>query len=640
MSFRFTAGSFCGLFFLMLMLFSFQLSASPDSTAAKKVRLKAIYDVSYQRHDVNAFTGIDTSIFQLHRNDFVNRDGAEYFHLGNVGTAAFPIIFQPGSQKDFGSGFSQFNIYGYNRDSIRYYNAQRPYTELSYIIGLKKEQVFRGRFFHSTKVGFDYGVDFFRINSTGSYAHQNALDAGFYLYAKYHPKNQRWNVYTDLLFNQYKVAENSGLQGDFFANDTSFFQKSLVPVNNTTAVNNYREWTWALGMNYNLGKKVKQQINDTTIIQKVIPRFRIGYEFSLQSNRYKFLDTQPDSLFYGEYFYLRDSLKNQFDFFKAGNSISFTWMPQRITSDSTYKEQLLTAGGIVNLDYWYSKTNNGKSPFVNGSVEGFVKSNTAFKTPIHFEGRVKYFFSGYNRNDLVVNGNIRYTWKNYLSVKAYVLYSLTEPGYTQQYFNVKNGAGWNNNFGKQNQLTAGGTVYSPKIGMGAEVYNTILQNFIYYNSDAKPQQLSSTLNVFVVHAYNRFAIKGFHLDNDVWFQKASGTDVIRLPLFVSKHSVYYENRLFKKNLWFAIGCDLRYYTSFFANAYNPLVGQFYLQDNKKMAYAPVWDVFLNVKIRTVRVSLLGSDLTQLIQGRPHYNGYLYPAKDASFRFFVTWRFLE
>jgi hypothetical protein len=103
-----------------------------------------------------------------------------------------------------------------------------------------------------------------------------------------------------------------------------------------------------------------------------------------------------------------------------------------------------------------------------------VKSNTAFKTPIHFEGRVKYFFSGYNRNDLIVNGNIRYALKNYLSVKAYVLYSLTEPGYTQQYFTVKNGAGWNNNFGKQNQLTAGGTVYSPKIGLGAEVYNTIL----------------------------------------------------------------------------------------------------------------------------------------------------------------------
>jgi hypothetical protein len=138
LSFRFTAGSFCGLFFLMLMLFSFQLSASPDSTSVKKVKLKAIYDVSYQRHDVNAFTGIDTSIFQLHRNDFVNRDGAEYFHLGNVGTAAFPIVFQPGSQKDFNAGFSQFNIYGYNRDSIRYYNAQRPYTELSYIIGLQE----------------------------------------------------------------------------------------------------------------------------------------------------------------------------------------------------------------------------------------------------------------------------------------------------------------------------------------------------------------------------------------------------------------------------------------------------------------------------------------------------------------------
>jgi hypothetical protein len=81
------------------MFSAFHVVAAPDSLSVKKIRPKAIYDVSYQRHDVNAFTGIDTSIFQLHRNDFVNRDGAEYFHLGNVGTAAFPIIFNPVRKK-------------------------------------------------------------------------------------------------------------------------------------------------------------------------------------------------------------------------------------------------------------------------------------------------------------------------------------------------------------------------------------------------------------------------------------------------------------------------------------------------------------------------------------------------------------
>lgn len=622
-------------------LLSISSYAQRDSTSFKSRSYKAIYDVSYQRHDKNILSGIDTSIFQLHRNDFIKNNGAEYFHLGNSGTAAYPIIFQPNYTRGFNAGFRQFDVYRYTRDSMRYYQAQRPYTELSYVIGLNQEQIFRGRFFHSTHFGLDYGTDFFYLNSPGTYTRQTAVDAGFYLYGKYHTKNYRWNIFTDLLFNNFKVQENGGLQRDYFATDTSFFKKTLVPVYLNTAGNNYRDWKWYLGAEYHLGKKIKERVNDTLVRERVIPRFTIRYEFSIEADRYRYLDSKPDSLYYLPYGIYRDSLAVQTTLFKVGNAVSFIWQPKRVTSDSTFKEQFLSAGGTLHIDYWKAQQSLiTKTAFVNGSVEGFVKSNTAFKSPIHFEGRVHYFFSGYNRNDLIVNGNVNYAWKDNLAVKVFVNYSLTEPSFTQQYFTTDSGAGWRNSFAKQNQLVAGGRVFSPKYGVGAEISNTILHNLVYYDITARPQQLSSPLNVFIVYAYNRFGIKGFHLDNDFWFQKASGSNIIRLPLFVSKHSIYYEHRIFKKVLWFALGFDVRWNSDFYANAYSPLIGQFYLQDAKKLSFLPTVDLFLNVKIKTVRVSLLGSNLGQLVSGKPNYGAYLYPIKDPSFRFFVTWRFLE
>lgn len=630
---------------IALLLAPYSLFSHNDSTFSAK-KPKAIYDVSYLRSDENVFSGIDTSIFQLHRNDFIKNDGAEYFHLGNSGTPAYSVIFQPVYTRGLNAGFRQFDVYRYTRDSIRYYHAQRPYTEINYVIGLNAEQIFRGRFFHSSKIGLDYGTDFFYLNSPGTYTAQHTVDAGFYLYGKYHTKNYRWNVYTDLLFNNQKVQENGGLQRDFFATDTTFFEKKLVAVNLNNASNTYHDWNWFLGVDYNLGKKIKERVNDTTVQERVVTRFTIRYELSIEEDKYRYLDLSPDTLYYPTSIFQadtaihNDSLVAQTRLLKVGNAISFIWQPKRRDSDSTFKEQFLSAGGTVHLDYWEAWQFANKRTFLNGSVEGFIKSNTAFKSPIHFEGRARYFFSGYNQNDLIVNGNIRYAWKDYLAVRGFVNYSLTEPSYTQQYFTTNKNQLWSNNFAKQNQLVAGGRIYSPKYGVGGEITNTILQNLVYYDITAKPQQLTNTLNVFTVYAYNRFGIKGFHLDNDFWFQKATGSNVIRLPLFVSKHSIYYENRIFKRNLWFAIGFDVRWYSDYKANAYSPLIGQFYLQDVKTMQFLPTVDVFLNLKIKTVRVSILGNNLTQLITSKPPYGAYLYPFKDPSFRFSISWRFLE
>jgi hypothetical protein len=54
----------------------------------------------------------------------------------------------------------------------------------------------------------------------------------------------------------------------------------------------------------------------------------------------------------------------------------------------------------------------------------------------------------------------------------------------------------------------------------------------------------------------------------------------------------------------------------------------------------VVDVFINFKIRTVRVFLKGNNLLQGLGSKGYYTGYLYPADQRSFKAGVTWRFLD
>jgi hypothetical protein len=200
---------------------------------------------------------------------------------------------------------------------------------------------------------------------------------------------------------------------------------------------------------------------------------------------------------------------------------------------------------------------------------------------------------------------------------------------------------YSNNFPKMSIFRFGGEYVVDKIGIRVSAYNYVLKNYFYFSGPATPNYESNAINMLVVSFSNRFGIKGFHFDNDVWFQKSAGSDVIRLPLVTTKHSVYYERFVFKKALLFAIGVDLRYYTPFRGNGYNPLTGQFYLQNEWTLKYYPVLDVFLNVKIKTVRVFLMGTNLSSFFgKQKGYYTSPLYPAADASFKFGAAWRFFE
>lgn len=85
-----------------------------------------------------------------------------------------------------------------------------------------------------------------------------------------------------------------------------------------------------------------------------------------------------------------------------------------------------------------------------------------------------------------------------------------------------------------------------------------------------------------------------------------------------------------------IGIDYYWFSSYYADAYNPFLRQFVWQNNTQIGNYPYIDVYASAQIQTMNLFIRLEHVNQGISG----NGYptpLYPNPPRFFRFGVNWR---
>jgi hypothetical protein len=84
-----------------------------------------------------------------------------------------------------------------------------------------------------------------------------------------------------------------------------------------------------------------------------------------------------------------------------------------------------------------------------------------------------------------------------------------------------------------------------------------------------------------------------------------------------------------------------FYTSaYYANAYMPATGQFYIQTEKKYGDYPFIDFFINAQIKTVRIFIKVDHLNSGLMGNYYMLTPHYPMSDRAFKFGISWRFFD
>lgn len=196
---------------------------------------------------------------------------------------------------------------------------------------------------------------------------------------------------------------------------------------------------------------------------------------------------------------------------------------------------------------------------------------------------------------------------------------------------------WQNNF-KNEQIKNVGVEFSFKKWASINASYNLIDNYTYFDENSLPVQATETLNYLKVKVSNSITFRKFTLDNTVMYQDvSSGESFFKVPEIVTRNTLYYSNYLFKgKPLYLQTGVTVKYFTAFNANAYNPLLSEFVLQNTTEIGNFPLLDFFANAQIRRTRIYLKVENFGASFTGRTYYSAPTYPYRDLTVRFGLVW----
>ena len=138
----------------------------------------------------------------------------------------------------------------------------------------------------------------------------------------------------------------------------------------------------------------------------------------------------------------------------------------------------------------------------------------------------------------------------------------------------------------------------------------LLNNYVYFNQKAVPQQLATAFTLFRVGLAASYTRARFRVSTQLYYTPLNaGDDVLRIPTFFANARVQYDF-IYAKVLHIQTGLELHYKSRFYGDAYMPVTQQYYLQDRQLVEGAVLADAFANMRVNRVRFFLKFSHVNQ------------------------------
>ena len=582
----------------------------------------------YEDNPYNQFPFNDTLLDpRFSQYDPTRQQVVDYFTLGNLGSAHYPLFYDAYNREGFDIGLHQFDLY--KTTALKYYGVETPYSEAFYSQGGDQEDsYFKGNFGRSFSDGLNFSLNYSRINNIGSYtrakSRNTSLAMGMWLH------RPRYDGFLTYITNVIQQQDNGGITTDTLFNADLYDQRENIPIYLETA--NTRHADESISFTQHL--KLRKTNDSLGLVQK--RNFRVNHKITWQTLDYKFDD-------------------------------------ESVTDDSIYyKQQLVDSRGLRQ----YIGANNlsnyfGIATFKSKDGGGLVQNRDNFEVGI----KHRIYFLNHepedrrNVNNLMLMGKFSFVPNNKFTIKANGHFCLWDnageykvkgvlglnlgnagklavslkqqryaPSLVQNRTYISQVQMWDNDFTKpiETKLAAAYTI--PIVNIEVDGSYHLINNPIYFDTLATAQQFDGAVNVVQLLFKKNLTLGNWHLDNTVAIQNSS-EDVIRVPNFYTKNSLYFEGLVFKKKvLLLRAGFDLRMASDFYVPSYSAVIGQFHLQDELIQKLYPIVDFALSFKVTRFRGFIRMDNITSYLTDRIYYGTHLQPLYEANFRLGVTWRF--
>ncbi len=203
-----------------------------------------------------AWRAVDTGLYRFHVADPAFQGTLDRVTLGNLGQASHARAFGPRGTVGFDpAAYDAWAPYYTPPDSLRFWRANKPYTQARYQLASGVSQQLRVRHVRNLTPNLNASLDYKRVVSIGQSARQKTGIDDLAFSAWYRSSDRRYSAQLGLVYRAINAEENGGTAVGMDS-VFDFTPRSGAPVRLDDAQHRHRGHTLFLEQAWHLGKRV------------------------------------------------------------------------------------------------------------------------------------------------------------------------------------------------------------------------------------------------------------------------------------------------------------------------------------------------------------------------------------------------
>ncbi len=621
------------LLLLLVSLVTATVFSQAPSSKKEKPPITDYRIISFDRD--TTFVDTTLSIRKKYKFNYLRKDNFELLQFSNVGQTYNSLAYSFDRLHLKPLFAAQSHHFNYKEiEDVNYFRVPTPLTELYFKTAYEQGQQMDAFFTVNTSPQLNFSIGYKGVRSLGKYQHILTSTGNFLFTANYHTKNNRYAIRTHVAAQDIMNQENGGLNESslalFINNDSEFRDRGRMDVLFEDADNKLE------GLRF-YGDHYYELISERDSTAYTV--LTVGNVISFEHKDYRYNQTTAFEDFGPSYLATDLSTRTKLEDLNVKGFVDY---------NNSLLGKITGWAGYTDLNYGYNSVlilDNGIIPdrIIGNMVEvgaayekqyrGFELSGKgAVNVAGDFDGNYLQGAASYNLNDD-------------LAAKASVTIHSVAPNFNFQLnqSDYKN-YNWKTNLNNVKTQELKFEIDTKKFG-NASVSYTGIDDYTYFGikaneSTPSPLQASERVDYLKIKAEIEFTYGQFALENTLMYQQVlSGENVFNVPQLITRNSLYYQNHLFKKALFLQTGVTFKYFTKYNMNAYDPVLAEFYVQNNQELGGFPLVDLFFNAKIRQTRIYFVYENFTALFSSKNEYFAAPgYPYRDNVLRFGLVWNF--
>ncbi len=581
------------------------------------------------KYQTDTLKSVDTTLVDFHLIfDPVERSGYMLHDLGNIGTAMEPIFFKSPEMIGSRIGVDAYNAYFINPDSIKFYNTLSPYSWFTVVWGGSGRSLTQAGYTRNVSERWNIGGDFkgyyvdkqFQRERRGD---RNAESISYDFYTWYLSKDFNYKLVASLSRTNHQVNEFGGIDAEFTDPIADFFSQTAGLRLNTAESNAYKNRLHAY-QSYRLN-----------------PLLNIfhGLEWGKQIHRISITPSSENSATFDVAPFIDRSGSDAIDqtrLYDISNSIGIEGHQKRWYYSVGYMHRW------YHIDYkWLNADSLGIQNKGNESyalIEGGWKP--AEKIALDFSGQ------------LMENGRHKFDAELKLPLLEVSFASVKwKPSYMQTaYLGFYDY--WIKSFDDPSELSLSGNlkIKTDHIFFAPGVQLQRINHLIYFNEEVAvpgeqtiiPKQLTDDALVFAPFVKTSYSFGKWKTSVQLRYTEINSEAIYALPLpkwhfngKIELHNLYFNN-----NLELQTGLMVHWKSDYLARGWDPLIQQFYSQNDFMINDYWLFGAFANIKLKRGLIFVKMNNLRQLMNTTGYFATPYYPGVGSVLDFGFKFNFYD